>query len=483
MSNESKLARHVTFCVGADYQTRGSGAELTTVQFLVEQLDPKTVGNYRILVNYNIPRQGADLREIDLLLINRFGVFLIEVKDWRGYIETYDDGWYLDGIHQGNVLDTLKRKVGILHSLFFNRGGKFGDLRQVSVTGVVVLARGLERFKNKSNSDSKAIFDLSTQRLITTLSSTSSLQFYGADSWLLSNQDISRVRNGIYTEHEPPETRVGKYRILKESYFGNPFIAYEAEDTVVGRRVRLKRYEMPTVLPERMKLLKNHFLRNAKAVSPLNAHAHILHSYDFFQTDTEGPHVFYEVTELVDGRRLDEIMEATRKPISLEEQLNYLEPLCDALYAAHSYQPSMGESSPIYHRNVCPEVVFVARDGTVKLGDFDFAKLPGQKTIFASGGAQPDVSVFTSPEMRRAPSGVKAPGDIYSLGVLWFCLASLPEQTSRFEREHPESAITSLNLPDSARMLMGQMMAYAPDNRPQTMGEVLNGLKRLRAYT
>lgn len=479
MSKSTNLARHVTFCVGADYYTRGSQGEDATVQFLLDHLDPSVVGDYRILVNYNIPALGADLREIDVLVINRFGVFLLEVKNWLGNIEAHDDGWYVRNKNQGNVLITLKRKVSILHSWFFGPSGKLSDLRDVSVAGLIVLVRGLDRFSNESNYDSKAIFDLSNRQLINALSSTQ-LLFYKSQSRRLSDQDILRVRTALYKEHAPSETMAGKYRILKEIAFGDAFVAYEAEDSnVPGRRVRLKRYEMPTLSPERMAALENHFKRNIKAVSPLSSHPNILHSYDFFP-GPEGPHVFYEVTELVGGNRLDEIIARADRPLTLEEQLRYLEPLCIALHASHTYRTPEGTLSPIYHRNVSPAVVYVARDGTVKLGDFDFAKLR-DKTIFVPGGAELYETAFVPPELLSTPSRVRSASDIYSLGVLWFYLASLPTQKPPFDRRHPDLAVDQLNLPVPARALMKRMMAYALDNRPQSMEEVLRDLKALRA--
>lgn len=486
MSHEDKWKRHVTFCEGADYQNKGAEAELDTAQFLLDYLDLALVGDYRILINYNIPRAGADLREIDVLLISALGVFLIEVKDWPGLIVAHDDGWYRDGVFQGNVLYTLKRKSTLLHSRFFKRDGKFGHLKAANVTGVVVLKQGTQYFKNKSNSDTRGIFDLNTQRLITSVSSISPLLPYGENSRILSNDEIEQIRRGIYTEHERHEQMVGKYRLIKKSYEGDPFTVYDAEDTVLRRRVRLKRFEMPTNSPERMSQFENHYRRNLDAVSPLHSHGHILQTYDFLPSPKEGPRVFYEATEPIDGRRLDEIMQATRKQLSLPEQLAYLEPLCQALHAAHTYKSPAGEDRAIYHRHVCPQAVFVARNGTVKLGDFDFAKLRGKKTIFAPLGKRISIaeldpeSPYLAPELEVNPSSASAASDIYSLGVLWFHLASLPEQDPSFDAEHPAKAVARLPLSEEARALMGRMMAYAPGKRPATANEVLRGLRQLR---
>jgi len=277
----------------------------------------------------------------------------------------------------------------------------------------------------------------------------------------------------MYKEHEQHAALIGKYRRLKEISTGELFVAYEAEDSELRRRVRLKRYAMPELSPDRISVFKHQFQRSTTAIWPLNVCPHIVQTHDFFPALDEGPHVFYEVTELLDGVRLDEIMATTRQPLPCGEQLRYLEPVGQALLAAHAHA--------IYHRNLCPQVIFVARDGVVKVGDFDFARLPGHRTVFAPGGIRPARRIYTSPEMRYAPSSAHAASDIYSLGVLWFALARLPEQAPVFEPEHPGLAIAHLPLPYEARVLMEQMMAFAPEHRLQTMEDVMAGFKGVRA--
>jgi hypothetical protein len=65
-------------------------------------------------------------------------------------------------------------------------------------------------------------------------------------------------------------------------------------------------------------------------------------------------------------------------------------------------------------------------------------------------------------------------------GLLDFALARLPEQAPVFEPEHPGQAI-ALPLPQEARLFMKQMLALAPERRLQTMEDILNGFKYVRA--
>ena len=57
----------------------------------------------------------------------------------------------------------------------------------------------------------------------------------------------------------------------------------------------------------------------------MGGHENILNTVNFFP-DSDRPDVFYEVTELIRGDRLDEIIAQCNRPVSLEQQLDYLDP-------------------------------------------------------------------------------------------------------------------------------------------------------------
>ena len=53
-NNRKKLDRHVTFCADADFAVKGSQAERKSVQCLLNSLQTEIVGDYRLLINYNV---------------------------------------------------------------------------------------------------------------------------------------------------------------------------------------------------------------------------------------------------------------------------------------------------------------------------------------------------------------------------------------------------------------------------------------------
>src|SRR6266567_1939561 len=164
-NNRKKLDRHVTFCADADFAVTGSQAERESIQFLLNSLQIETVGDYRLLVNYNIMEKGSsNSLEVDVVVINRLGIFLLEIKDWRGNIEAFDDVWVVRGSQRRkNAWKPIDRKAKVLHSQLFEMGGAFPHMSEVSVIGMVVLTQGLRSFVSRGKDNTQRIVDLSSR--------------------------------------------------------------------------------------------------------------------------------------------------------------------------------------------------------------------------------------------------------------------------------------------------------------------------------
>lgn len=464
--NRSRLERHVTFCARGDLDItlRGSQAEYDTVQYLVDNLSKHHVGDYRILVNYSMPLRGrgsAGTLEIDLVIINRFGVFLVEVKDWLGSIDAYDDYWLQSGRYEnGNAVVSVDSKARVLHTNWFARSGELRDLGRVSVVGLVVLARGKQHFRDHSNCGGRVVGP--DPDLLGAIG-INPLQF-GRASRELSDEEILRIRDALYREHsERRESLVRGYRIVKELSPGEFFRAFEAVNVNVSAlRVRIKQYQLDDISAASRRDV-DRFTQSAKAVSSLGPHPNILQTFDFFPEQNR-PDIFYEVTELPRGKRLDEIMSSSDCALSYGAQLDLIESVCQALDHAHTHG--------VYHRNLNPETVFVTHDGVVKLADFDFAKILGEDTIVRPGEKLVD-NPMTAPEMFFNPSAACPATDVYSLGALWYFLANLPEQSSRLTLERLET----MKMPPVAHGLMRSMLTEAVESRPQSTRDVLDQLR------
>ena len=169
------------------------------------------------------------------------------------------------------------------------------------------------------------------------------------------------------------------------------------------------------------------------------------------------------------------ILAQNGKKMPLSKQMLFLASICKALQHAHNHKDRRGKDSPIFHRNVCPETVFQMHDGTIKLGDFDFAKIVEGETVTTPDEVQLE-KPYTAPELLKNSTFATAASDIYALGVLWYFMACLPQEPNRIE----SASIDALDLPQGARVLLKRMTAEKPYDRPQKIEEVLEELEHIK---
>jgi serine/threonine protein kinase len=496
MDYPHQMERHVIFCPQSKrLLDRGVEGELLVVRYLFDHLDPRMVGDYRVLVNYYCPQHGLNALEIDLLVITTFGVFLLEVKNWLGHIDAYDDAWQLNGEKRDNIFGSILHKQHCVYSLM----KKFQKLPlRVSVSSLVVLVQGTAQFHNHSGYDERGVVGLD-ERLLRALSS-SELLHWRQNSHRLTDQEIQDLCSFLSRRHKDQGYQiVHHYRLLKKTRSTSLFEEFEAEHVQIPtRRVRLKCYRLRTLTSGRVteKTIEQ-FKRGIEVVSTLANQTHILQTLDFFP-DPCYCYLYYEVTEPIDGLRLDELAiqcQQQGRTLPLKTQMAIVTALCKALRSAHNHK-EQGKKAPIYHRNICFETVFLIRNKenhrqVVKLADFNFAKF-GEHTINPMYWGVPEYrntrlieTIFTAPEVLRDASTASAASDIYALGILWYLLSILPEYDPhiRFDPNTDMVQIDRLTLPGEVRDLLKRMVAPQPEKRPQRVEEILDALKLLKALT
>jgi eukaryotic-like serine/threonine-protein kinase len=121
------------------------------------------------------------------------------------------------------------------------------------------------------------------------------------------------------------------------------------------------------------------------------------------------------VMELVDGETLEAHWIRRGRQLAAGQVLYLIDRVLDILRAAHA--------AGIVHRDVKPENVMMARDGTVKLLDFGMAPVYGSP---ASGRDRYDLTMgtpaFMAPEQTRGDENVDGRADLWSLGATMFLL-------------------------------------------------------------
>lgn len=199
----------------------------------------------------------------------------------------------------------------------------------------------------------------------------------------------------------------GRYRLIAPLGEGGMASVYRARDLRLNREVAVK------VLRDELTRdadFLSRFQREAQTVASLS-HPHIVPVYDVGEEN--GSH--FIVMEYVRGRTLKDAIEAggpLPPPRAAEVVCGVLEAL--------SYAHERG----LIHRDVKPQNILLAADGTARLADFGIAHVAGGSTTRTAailGSAH-----YLSPEQSRGEEATVA-SDIYATGiVLYEALAGEP---------------------------------------------------------
>ncbi len=260
---------------------------------------------------------------------------------------------------------------------------------------------------------------------------------------------------------------------------------YKAHDARLNRFVAVKVLSTANAGdPER----RRRFIQEAQAASGLN-HPNIITIYDIVN-EPEGD---YMVMEFVSGKTLvDLIPKGGLRP---PQALKYGVQMADALSAAHS--------AGIVHRDIKPGNVMVTDSGLVKVLDFGLAKLTdrgpashmGDNTqtiadapLTVEGSIIGTVS-YMSPEQAQGKK-VDTRSDIFSFGVVFYEMltgtrafsgdSALSTLSAILRDEHKPMIEIAPDVPPQLELLISRCLRKNPDDRWQSMKDVLAALGALK---
>lgn len=217
------------------------------------------------------------------------------------------------------------------------------------------------------------------------------------------------------------------------------------------------------------------FQREARSAARLS-HPHVVGVYD--QGSSDG-HV-YLAMEYLPGRTLRDVLDEYG-PLSTEQALVLLDPVIEALAAAHA--------AGFVHRDIKPENVLISDDGRVKVADFGLARAVTTTDSTHTTGMIIGTVSYLSPE--QVESGdADARSDIYATGILFFEMitGSVPysgESPLSIAYKHvnsdvppPSSVLTGI--PSEADALILSATKRDPALRYQTAQDFLSDVRRVR---
>jgi ABC-type oligopeptide transport system substrate-binding subunit/DNA-binding SARP family transcriptional activator len=256
-----------------------------------------------------------------------------------------------------------------------------------------------------------------------------------------------------------------RYQLDAELGWDSMGVVYRARDILLDRDVAVKVFSAARLGTEGHARL----LAEARAAAKLS-HPNIVSVHDAGQADRgdgSGQVCSFIVTELVEGKSLH-----TRPPDTMEETVAIVRQVCAALAHAHAHG--------IIHRDVKPENVLLAPDGTVKLTDFSLARPMASR--ITSEGAIIGTVFYLAPELALGQE-FDGRADLYALGVMLYELTTgqLP-----FTADNPMAVISQhlhapvvpprarkADIPPALDTLIVRLLSKDPAGRPASAVEAL----------
>ena len=261
-----------------------------------------------------------------------------------------------------------------------------------------------------------------------------------------------------------------RYRIVRLLGEGGMGRVYEAEHTVLSRRVALKLLRRDAqAQPENLA----RFRQEALAASRIGT-AQIIEVVDFASHAGAAGVQTYMVMELLSGESLEDWMDRS-EPLDVGVEL--LAQLCDGLAAAHR--------AGVIHRDIKPANVFCQapeREGcpNIKILDFGIAKMAdATQGVQTQQGSLLGTPYYVAPErVMGVGSQLTASADLYSVGVILYEMltGNVPFVADSFmgilarhvhsEPLDPRQAAPDRAIPDSIASTCMRLLAKDPVDRP-----------------
>lgn len=290
--------------------------------------------------------------------------------------------------------------------------------------------------------------------------------------------DQPEAASNAATQKDLATTVVGRFVLGQRLGSGGMGQVYAAQDTLLTRRVAIKRMAPDLQFDESDRA---RFLKEAQRASILN-HPNIAAIYDVLEEKGE----ILLVMEYIEGITLRRRCE---QPISTEQFLDIAEQCAEGLGAAHAQH--------LVHCDIKPDNIMITAPGRVKILDFGVAKRFGHAT--------PDAATQTFATMKGALSGTPAymapevltqklydgRADLFSLGLVFYEIlgGKQPFVADSFvgtlgrvlHTEVPSLADVNANVPPAVSRIVAKLLQKNPEDRYPSAGALLEDLRAVRS--
>jgi serine/threonine protein kinase len=278
---------------------------------------------------------------------------------------------------------------------------------------------------------------------------------------------------------------IGRYEIVRLLGKGGMGEVFLATDPALGRQVAIK--VLPAALQEDAKM-RGRFMNEARAVAALN-HPNVITLHDLALTDDRDagfpPGALYLVLEYLEGKGLDEVMDARR--LAPEECVDVAIQVLEGLKVAHQNR--------ILHRDITPSNVMLTSEGRAKLLDFGLSKilLEGTRDVpkpprHTGEGMIVGTLDYLSPEQALG-GALDERSDLFSFGIVFYQMlagahpfsgASVTQMVAKMMTKEADPWPEPDRVPDVLKQIVARALKKDASERFGSAGQMILDLLMAR---
>lgn len=394
--------------------------EQEALDYVRRHLGPWALGAW---ANFEFLAQHGAIYEVDLMVLTRDRLYLIEIKSWTGILKGDSTTWFLKDGERYKVVDNplfltnSKSKVlkGLLGAQMAFRQPK-ADVPYIQPL-VFLSSKTLDcQLEEYARQNITFRDEIAKPGVVQTLASDASKPAR------LDRGTARRLQDAIEQAGIRPLQRsrtVGDYRlkdILQEGPGYQDRLGEHQSLEGVTRRIRHFLITRAASQEER-DMVRRAAEREFRLVESFR-HPGILRPQDF-KVHEYGPALLYEHDP--EALRLDLFLEAHLDDLGLEERLDLWRQVVDALRYAHSRK--------VLHRGLSPRSILVADPTTrprILVTDWQTGSHMGSTTgtIHVQDLVETAATAYVAPEALTAPEKAGEFSDLFSLGALGYLIVS-----------------------------------------------------------
>ena len=264
------------------------------------------------------------------------------------------------------------------------------------------------------------------------------------------------------------QQRIGKYQILEEIASGGQATVHRVWDTQTGGILALK-------------VMHPHLTRDSSYIERFHREAAIASALDHpnvtrvFEVGQEGDTHFMSMEYL--PLSLHYLIQSQGK-LPVDRAINIAYQICLGMQSAHEHRT--------FHRDIKPQNILLAPDGTPKITDFGIARAADLSTMTRTGMVM-GTPHYMSPEQADGRADIRS--DIYSMGIVFYQMltgdlpfsAETPWEIIRLHREAKPTSIRKVmpNLPRGLDTVVERCLEKDPNRRYQTPDLMAQALQQV----